>query len=273
MYSFISPTAPSSNRAAPAPMVLEGALGGFADDDVAELEAPRGCMDGAVMSVLPYSYSMDLHNDPRFFASNVIEKRLAAFSGLSVIASLTTGTALAQCFAISKRSANFGSFQGIVQLLGFLTMGTILFMSLASTLIFVYQSFFTHRLMTAGPTGFELASNFYLHPDMVKLRHVAVKCLGLGLPLLLFSTGCALYVKICEDVPPTVFAGIEAHPVANVALVVFTLGSLVLFYVASKHDRVFHAEYRKRVHHNELTNSVRAEREPFIGQRVRRNRS
>lgn len=248
------------------PMANEAGLDGYSyDQRLIDAEHSSGLLDKAVTSFLPYSHSMDLHNDPRFFASNVIEKRLAAFSGLSVIASLTTGTCLAQCFALSKRM-DLATLKGIIHLFGFLTMGTILFMSLASTLVFVYQAFFTHRLMTAGPNGFELASNFYLHDEVVKWRHFAVRCLGIGLPLLLLSTGCTLYVKICDEMPPVMFRGMELHPVATVALWLFLLGSVVLFYITSKHDALFHNEYRKRVYPDTSAGRRSERQEPFLGQ-------
>jgi len=217
-----------------------------------DLAVHMPCMDAAAIRLLPRAHSMELHNDPRFFSSNVVEKRLAAFSGLSVIASLTTGTAMSQCFALSKR-IDFEKLEGWIQVVGFLTMASILFMSLAATLVFVYQGFFTHRLATAGPTGFELAKAFYLHPDVVSWRHFGIKCLGYGLPTMLFSTGCMLYVKFAED-RGIYFQihGVRVAPLGLATLVVFTIGSVVLFYIAAKHDAVFHREYDKRVHPEEL---------------------
>lgn len=223
------------------PVYLETDPRGIMDEDPSP-----GLLDKTVMNLLPYSHSMDLHNDPRFFASNVIEKRLAAFSGLSVIASLTTGTALKQCFSVMK-DVDQDSVLGVIQMIGVFTMGVILFMSLASTLVFVYQAFFTHRLITAGPNGFELASNFYLHDDVVKWRHFAVRCLGIGLPMLLLSTGCSLYVKLCQTLPSTKIRGVVTHPFAIAILVLFGLGAMVLFFIASKHDALFEYEYAKRV--------------------------
>lgn len=211
-----------------------------------------GVMDGISNAFLPRAHSMELHNDPRFFSSNVVEKRLAAFSGLSVIASLTTGTALNQCFAM-KKDFNFGELAGWIQIVGFFSMASIVFMSLTATIVFVYQAFFTHRLATAGPTGFELAKEFYLHPDVVKWRHAALRCLGYGLPLLLFSTGCMLYVKFAAELDIFFYIyGVQVSPWGLVTLVIFTVGSVVLFYIAAKHESVFNFEYQKKVPHDGL---------------------
>merc|ERR1712151_1149966 len=53
--------------------------------------------------------------------------------------------------------------------------------------------------MTAGPTGFELASMFYLTKSIVMWRHIAIKCLLNGLALFLVSSGITLFVKFVKD--------------------------------------------------------------------------
>jgi len=151
--------------------------------------------------------SMQLVNDPRFMATNIIDKRLGAFDKMGVISGLLTGTALEACFRLTKY-LNFGIcvpaeahtvVESIVQLVSFVIMSSILFMSLYSTLVSVYQAYYTYRLMTAGANGFELARTFYLDPVMVKKRHRAVKLLGWGLLLLMISSGGMLYAKFSKE--------------------------------------------------------------------------
>lgn len=151
--------------------------------------------------------SMNLVNDPRFMASNIIDKRLGAFDKMGVISGLLTGTALDACFHLTK-DLNFGIcvpaemhtvIESIVQLASFVMMSSILFMSLYSTLVSVYQAYYTYRLMTAGANGFELARTFYLDPVMVKKRHRAVKLLGFGLLLLMMASGGMLYIKFAKE--------------------------------------------------------------------------
>merc|ERR1712060_616517 len=131
-------------------------------------------------------------------------------------------------------------------------MAAVLQMSLAATLIFMYQTFFTNRLVTAGATGLELASAYYLHPDVVNWRHVAVKCLGYGLPLIMQSAGIVLYVDVCrrDSAFDVVVAGgkLQVHPLALVILTLFTLGAFVLYYLTGAHNRVFKEQYVRRVH-------------------------
>lgn len=224
------------------------------DDDVVDIqELPASaCVDATFRAVLPREHSMELHNDPRFFASNVIEKRLTAFAGLSLIASLTTGAALEQCFRLSHdvNMKSGVSHRDVLEILGFFCMAAVLFMSLCSTIIFVYQTFFTNRLMTAGATGFELAADFYLHRDVVNWRHFGVRCLGYGLPLIMLSAGLLLYCDVARrDLPlTTTVAGreVQFHPFALAVLVLFTIGATVLFHLAAVHNRLFRDQYMKR---------------------------
>merc|ERR1719343_1591252 len=143
---------------------------------------------------------MELHNDPRFFASNVIEKRLKAFNRLALVSALTASVALLRCTALSKRvdMTDSVTFLDGLQITGFFMMAAVLFMNISATIIFLYQTFFTNRLVTAGATGLELASAYYLHPDVVNWRHFGVKCLGYGLPLIMQSGGLLLYADVCR---------------------------------------------------------------------------
>jgi len=213
-----------------------------------------GCMDSACRAVLPREHSMELHNDPRFFASNVIEKRLTALHGLAMIASLTTGSAAVQCFRMSRTMGMTDRLTLLdgLEMTGFLMMAAVLFMSLSATIIFLYQTFFTNRLSTAGPTGLELASAYYLHPDVVNWRHIAVRCLGYGLPMIMQSAGILLYVEVCkgDSTFDVVVAGVklQVHPLALVILTLFTLGAFVLYYLTGAHNRVFKEQYLRRIH-------------------------
>lgn len=215
--------------------------------------------------------SMDLTNDPRFMAPNIIEKRLFAFNGpVSLISGLLTSTSLSNCFSL-KKDLHFGvceetpfavRLRSMVQFCAFFTMSSIVFMSLFSTLVCVYQAYFTYRLMTAGTNGFELARLFYLHPEMIYRRHRAVTLLGWGLVLLLVASGGMLYVKfgrenfgykesegrakrmnnwLCHDFMPVL------NPLGLLAFIVFAAGSVYLRQnVQAPHKRLFDILYAQR---------------------------
>lgn len=212
--------------------------------------------------------SMDLTNDPRFFTPNIIEKRLFAFNGpVALIAGLLTTTALHHLFSLEK-DFNFGMCEkgvpvdvivnSLVQILAFALMSTILFMSLFSTLVCVYQAYFTYRLMTAGTNGFELAKRFYLHPEMTMKRHRAVSLLGWGLVLLLVASGGMLYSKFSQEGSPwkpkehhpldSWWCGRPAiHPIGFSAFMFMVLGSVYLRYsIQMPHQRLFDILYAQR---------------------------
>merc|ERR1719387_335144 len=63
---------------------------------------------------------MEMSNDPRFFRKSVLNKRLAAFSSLSVVSGLMVGTTTA---VISMRKdMSIETFDGKLQLLSFSIM-------------------------------------------------------------------------------------------------------------------------------------------------------
>merc|ERR1719337_844018 len=114
------------------------------------------------------------------------------------------GTSMGQLFSLKKNMdftkwhAIFGCL-GVWELVGFLLQMMVTFMCLISLYTICHQLFYTIRLMTAGPTGFELASIFYLTKTIVMWRHFAIKCLLNGLGLFLVSSGITLFVKFIKD--------------------------------------------------------------------------
>jgi hypothetical protein len=167
-------------------------------------EADASCAGHILRLGLARAESMDVQNDPRFFAKNVMDKRLSAFKSLTLVSSLMFGTSLGQCFKL-KKNMNFGSFNLYVgniaywQFAGFLLSVMVAVMCLLSLYVIAHQLFYTYRLMTAGPTGFEQASVFYLTRVITMWRHLAIKCLFNGLWLFIFLVGIQLFVKFYKD--------------------------------------------------------------------------
>merc|ERR1719436_1178017 len=69
---------------------------------------------------LVHSESMQLSNDPRFFQGSVLNKRLSAFGGLSVVSGLMVGT----CSDVisMKKDMDLSTLSGNLQLLSFTIM-------------------------------------------------------------------------------------------------------------------------------------------------------
>jgi len=163
-----------------------------------------GATCGAGPFLLAGSESMDVSNDPRFFAKNVMDKRLVAFKSLTIVSSLMFSTSIGQCFKL-KKSMDFNHWEPYVgniaiwQAVGFLISVVVAVMCLLSLYVIAHQLFYTYRLMTAGPMGFEQASVFYLARTITIWRHIAIKCLFNGLWLFLTLVGIQLFVKFYID--------------------------------------------------------------------------
>eukprot|EP00408_Alexandrium_pacificum_P031292 CAMPEP_0171274506 /NCGR_PEP_ID=MMETSP0790-20130122/62848_1 /TAXON_ID=2925 /ORGANISM="Alexandrium catenella, Strain OF101" /LENGTH=255 /DNA_ID=CAMNT_0011743553 /DNA_START=1 /DNA_END=768 /DNA_ORIENTATION=- len=158
---------------------------------------------GAVTGGLVPCQSMELSNDPRFFNDNVIDKRLTAFTALSIVSSLMAGAACDNFFPfLDSNMGVIGSktpVKSILQFVGFGLMCVVLFLNVMSSMVFGVQFYFTYRLMTSGPIGFESARSFYLDPNMTYWRQLSAKSLIWGMPMFMLSVGCMLFVKFYDQ--------------------------------------------------------------------------
>mmetsp|Transcript_15917 Transcript_15917/g.45338 ORF Transcript_15917/g.45338 Transcript_15917/m.45338 type:complete len:279 (+) Transcript_15917:157-993(+) len=148
------------------------------------------------------SDSMDIHNDPRFFSGNVIDKRLRAFGALGMVSSLVIHSAMSECFRM-KKDIDVSTLSGAAQLLGLGMMTMVLFANILAAYVSVAQLYFTYRLMTAGPTGFEMAASYYLNPNLAFWRHLAVKMFLTSLPIFLLGSSFRIYVVVEKDAAAT----------------------------------------------------------------------
>lgn len=206
---------------------------------------------------LVHAESMDITNDPRFLQDNVIDKRLTAFTGLGVISSLMVGTVLGDIYVMDKDLA-LDVVDGWVEITAFLINSFILFGNLVAIYVSVAQTYHTYRLMTSGPTGFEMSASYYLHRHMCFWRHFAVKFMVVSLPTFLFSTGLRMFYKFQraaiptfaqdngKDTVPLPPAFFNAHGFSEIGLAVCILYfamSGVLWYINFAHTRVFRERY------------------------------
>jgi len=230
-------------------------------------------------ALLAGSESMDVSNDPRFFAKNVMDKRLSAFKSLTIVSSLMFGTSVKQCFEL-KKNMDFSSYEPYVgniaiwQMTGFCTSLVVTFMCLLSLYVIAHQLFYTYRLMTAGPTGFEQATVFYLTRAITIWRHVAIKCLFNGLWAFMALVGIQLFVKFYKDAdsektgPHIVWAmnlvngtsqdhkviemvhhhklNMTTHAIVGYMIFfLFMCGMAVLYYIRHTHMTVFRNNYQQ----------------------------
>lgn len=192
--------------------------------------------------------SMDLVNDPRFFSSSVIDKRLKAFKALSVVSTLMVSTSVVQLFKLEKEM-DLSNIRGVLQLGGFACMSIIVFLCFMSTVTIIHQLFFMYRLLTSGPTGFETAASFYLNKNIVAWRHFAVKALGAALPLFLLSTGQMLFVMFCHggtkerELEEKNLDKTLHRTLAIIVLSAYLFFAVVVYYIRHVHLSVFQEYY------------------------------
>jgi len=191
---------------------------------------------------LVHSESMDMSNDPRFFQGSVLNKRLSAFSSLSVVSGLMVGTSTA---VISmKKNMDLRTLDGQLGFASFLLMTMVLFANMVATYIGVAQVYHAYRLETAGPTGFEMATSYYLNPNIVSWRHIAIKGMLNSLPLFLISTGLRIEINFdaaaSTPAPPPFWV---ARTIGMTSLVVYTFMGMVMWYLHNKHTAIFRERY------------------------------
>jgi hypothetical protein len=207
------------------------------------------------------SDSMDVVNDPRFFQDNVINYRLAAFAGLSVVSGLLVQNCMDQLFDMDKNmqvfTQNHRIFHpnGILQLFAFLILIMILGMNMLATYVGVAQPYHTIRLMTAGPTGFDTAASYYLNRNIVTFRHAAIRAMLTSLPLYIFQMGIRLVVKFdrstIDPLPPPTETPWDSRVQGIVFAVVMTIMALGLWWIHQKHFAIFRDRYNQM--HSSIT--------------------
>jgi len=198
---------------------------------------------------LPKAESMEVTNDPRFMANSVIAKRLAAFQTVSVVAVLMVNLSVKQMFTLEK-NIHLNTVRGCVQYLGYTIMSCVFLMNLFTVIVVVQQLFMTYRLLTAGPTGFEVAKSFYLESNIVSLRHSAVKAFLFSLPLFVASTCCMIFVAF--DTAGTLMLAIPSFLLLGV-------GAAALMFVNMKHSNIFKERYAlAKAHEQPLLSHVNA---------------
>lgn len=206
------------------------------------------------------SESMEITNDPRFFLDNVINYRLAAFAGLSVVSGLMVQNAMDNIFDMKKRmditkfelkpwEMSVEDQDKLLQLIAFLLLGLVLFFNMVSTYVGVAQPYHTIRLMTGGPTGFEAAALYYLNKNMTAWRHFAVTGALVSLPLYVLSCSFRMVVKFdwenekdpdLKTVPP-----VEDRIIGWIMFCYFLLMAATVYYIHRKHDKVFVERHQK----------------------------
>jgi hypothetical protein len=191
---------------------------------------------------LCHAQSMEMTNDPRFFRKSVLNKRLAAFASLSVVSSFMIGTS--SSVISMKKDMNVYTYEGMLQFVSFSIMAMVLFLNVVATYIGVAQTYHAYRLETAGPTGFEMATSYYLNPNIVSWRHLAVKGMLNSLPMFLISTGIRVQISFANDVErPVPPSSAMANTIGFLFMLMYFAMAVLLWYLHFKHTAIFRERY------------------------------
>jgi hypothetical protein len=207
--------------------------------------------------------SMPITNDPRFFTGNVVDKRLAAFHVAGWIAVFMFTGGLGQLFGM-KKDITFDTFwpskdaDGLIQLASFFLMFIVVLFNMIGTYVMVAQIYHTYRLMTAGPTGFEMATSYYLNKNIIFWRHFSIKCMLIGWPIYLVSMGLRLMVKFNRDMVkhemwisvakptakplPTGYIG-QLNAIGIIVCAIFFISAIFVYGIHARHFSVFKERY------------------------------
>jgi hypothetical protein len=155
-------------------------------------------------SGLVRSESMEITNDPRFFTGNVIDKRLSAFHLAGMVSVIMLKVAMGNLFTM-KKDISYDTLNpwvdndGLAQLIGFILLTLTLFLNIITVYVTIAQIYHTYRLMTAGPTGFEMATAYYLNRNIIFWRHFSLMCMFISFPIVLISCGLRMLVRFDKE--------------------------------------------------------------------------
>jgi len=211
-------------------------------------------VDYQELDALQREGTAEVTNDPRFMMENVLDKRLAAFEAIGIVTEILASEAAKQCFELSKDFAWTGPLLvfSILQIVGFLIMVAVMFMDLVAVSTLSLQLFFTIRLMTAGPTGFDKASRFYSDTRMWLWRERAIFGVKWSIVGFFLSSGIMLCVKFyVEGAPEVEEASSRQHDkeyqghkiLAGSVLLLFCVLAAILARLMMEHQRCFDENY------------------------------
>lgn len=145
---------------------------------------------------------------------------------------------------------------GWFQYSAYLLMTGTFFMNVLAVYVGVVQPYHVYRLSSAGPTGFEMASTYYMNPNMIFWRRAAIKSMFTGLPIFLVASGLRLMVKFTRDQPdadgdPQSVSALFQPRLLGVTLlgfisfVLYSLFAALLVMVHLRHDKIYKQRFRE----------------------------
>jgi len=180
--------------------------------------------------------TMEVTNDPRIFLENVLTKRFMAF-GTIITASILLG-AVSCSTLLTMQDLKETPTEYVALIL----MVFAFLMNLFCVLVLTMQYYSVFRLMTAGPTGFEVAKSYYLNVNIKTMRHLGTAAFFYSIPIFVWSIACMVYNKLGGRYGKKQYMSI---PLTDFLL----LSGLVLWRALRKQSNVFFEKYTQTKEH------------------------
>jgi len=172
--------------------------------------------------------SLEVTNDPRISMDNVISKRLQAFEKVAVASILLASVSISTILAMEEPG------EGFIEYAGLFMMNLVFVLNLFCVLIVTTQYYQIFRLMTSGPTGFEMSKSYYLNQNIMTLRHLSTSSFFYSIPIFILSIACMLWTKLRKG-----HTYLMAIPIVSMEVA----AALFLFIAIKKHGDIFREKY------------------------------
>eukprot|EP00448_Togula_jolla_P034598 CAMPEP_0170645784 /NCGR_PEP_ID=MMETSP0224-20130122/43283_1 /TAXON_ID=285029 /ORGANISM="Togula jolla, Strain CCCM 725" /LENGTH=227 /DNA_ID=CAMNT_0010977061 /DNA_START=70 /DNA_END=753 /DNA_ORIENTATION=+ len=173
------------------------------------------------------SSSMEITNDPRIMAKNVLLTRLGAFHVIAITAVLVANKAIGSMLALEAKE-----IKDPLQYVALVVLAATFMSNLFAVIVIIIQLFHLTRLSTAGPTGFELARSYYLNANVVTMRHLAARTFFFFIPVFISAEAASIWVKLGDK-------WLRKLPIC----IILFVSAIALLFINMKHRNIFQEKY------------------------------
>jgi len=219
----------SSSRDAEAHPQVEDTQVSATHKDFFRGEASDNAAFGCIHNLIRQD-TVEVVNDPRIYADNVVFSRLGAYSTIVTAAIFIASVTCNTLITMQSKHETWEEFVGLTGMI------IVFIMNLFSVLVITQQYYQIVRLSTGGASGFDIATSYYLNKNIRTLRHLASGAFFYSIPIFQFCIGVMVYVKVTPARASIPLAGMLA------------CFSLLFFYFSGKQKNIF-LEKVNRIQH------------------------
>jgi len=179
----------SSSRDAEAHPQVEDTQVSATHKDFFRGEASDNAAFGCIHNLIRQD-TVEVVNDPRIYADNVVFSRLGAYSTIVTAAIFIASVTCNTLITMQSKHETWEEFVGLTGMI------IVFIMNLFSVLVITQQYYQIVRLSTGGASGFDIATSYYLNKNIRTLRHLASGAFFYSIPIFQFCIGVMVYVKV-----------------------------------------------------------------------------